>query len=59
WVDTKEYRKQAMVIRGDVIANVKHALEKGGFSLPADIQEIKLYGGQSSIPVSLRDERGA
>ena len=56
WVDTKEYRKQARVVRGRVIAQVKEALEVGGFSLPADIQEIKLYGGQSSIPVTVRTE---
>ena len=37
-------------------ASVKEALENGGFSLPADIQEIKLYGGQTSIPVTLRTE---
>ena len=56
WVDKKDYRKQALVIRGRVIAQVKEALEIGGFSLPADIQEIKLYGGQTSIPVTIRTE---
>ncbi len=56
WVDTKEYRKQALVIRGTVIANVKEALVQGGFSLPADIKELKLYGSHSSIPVVIRKE---
>ena len=56
WVDTKEYRRHAMMIRGTVIANVKEALIDGGFSLPGDIQELKLYGSQSSIPVVIRKE---
>lgn len=56
WVDTKEYRKQALVIRGTVIANVKEALVQGGFSLPADIKELKLYGSQSAIPVVIHKE---
>ncbi len=54
WVDTKEFRKEAIKIRGDVISDVKTALDEAGFSLPADIQEIKLYGSQQSIPVSIK-----
>ncbi|MBK8582938.1 MAG: mechanosensitive ion channel family protein [Flavobacteriales bacterium] len=53
WVETKDYRKRSLMIRGRVITEVKQALETNGFSLPADIQEIKLYGGQSSIPVTV------
>ncbi len=59
WVDTKEFRKQASMIRGEVITNVKEALAGNGFSLPADIQEIKLYSGQGSIPVSIKVEGNA
>ena len=55
WVKTFEFRKEANKIRGDVIANVKIALEENGFNLPGDIQEIKLYSGQSSIPVSIEN----
>jgi small-conductance mechanosensitive channel len=56
WVETLDYRKRSMQIRGNVITRVKEALEDNGFSLPADIQEIKFYGGQDSIPVSIREE---
>ncbi len=56
WVNTTEYRKQASIIRGRVITNVKEALGANGYSLPADIQEIKLYGGQSSIPINVKLE---
>ena len=53
WEETVDYRKRSLVIRGNVITRVKEALEDAGFSLPADIQEIKLYGGQGSIPVRI------
>ncbi len=54
WVETLDYRKRALQIRGRVITAVKEALEANGFSLPADIKEIKLYGSQTSIPVVVR-----
>lgn len=53
WVSTKEFRKDAVKKRGEVITCVKVALETNGFSMPADIQEIKLYGSQKAIPVSI------
>jgi hypothetical protein len=40
-----------------VIGNVKRALMENGFYLPADIQEIKLYGRESDLPLSLQDKR--
>lgn len=56
WVETIDYRKQASIIRGEVITRVKEALDAGGFSLPGEIQEIKLYGGQDAIPVRVKLE---
>ena len=53
WVSTKEFRKDAVRKRGQVIINVKVALEENGFSMPADIQEIKLYGSQKAIPIAI------
>ncbi|MFT4831314.1 MAG: small conductance mechanosensitive channel [Psychroserpens sp.] len=41
------------MIKGKVITNVKEALLKKGVSPPADIGELKLYGTQTSIPVSV------
>lgn len=55
WVKTIDFRKEALKVRGEVIANVKAALEENGFSMPADIQEIKLYGSQQSIPVNIQN----
>ncbi|MEB8329476.1 mechanosensitive ion channel family protein [Flavobacteriaceae bacterium KMM 6897] len=53
WINTFEYGKEALMIKGKVITNVKEALLKEGFNLPADINELKLYGTQTSIPVSI------
>ena len=54
WVDTKEYRKNAMIIRGRVMSNVKENLAKEGFTLPADILELKLNSTQPSIPITIK-----
>lgn len=56
WVDTKDFRRMALVDKGNVIRTVKEALEQNGFYLPADIQEIKLYGGEKDFAVRLLKE---
>ncbi len=56
WVDTKDFRMQAMITKGNVVRNVKEALMKNGFYLPSDIQEIKLYGAQKDSPIRLHNE---
>ncbi|MEP2668726.1 MAG: mechanosensitive ion channel family protein [Cyclobacteriaceae bacterium] len=53
WVKTYEYGKEALMIKGRVVTSVKNALVKGGFNLPANIQELKLYGNQNAFPVSI------
>jgi small conductance mechanosensitive channel len=59
WVDTKDFRRMALVTKGNVVRNVKEALEKNGYYLPADIQEIKLYGGEKGFPVRLEKDDSA
>ncbi len=54
WVDTKDFRRSAMVTRGEVINYVKRVLIEKGYSLPSDIQELKLYGSQTAIPVTIK-----
>lgn len=56
WVDTKDFRKMALITKGLVIKNVKEALEDAGYYMPADIHEIKLYGSETEFPVRLRPE---
>lgn len=53
WVDTKDFRMQAMKTKGNVVRTVKEALMKNGYYLPADIQEIKIYGKEKDFPVRL------
>ncbi|WP_276166402.1 mechanosensitive ion channel family protein [Zobellia alginiliquefaciens] len=53
WVDTKDFRRMALITKGNVVRNVKEELEKAGYYMPADIQEIKLYGGESEFPVKI------
>lgn len=56
WVDTKDFRRFAMATKGKVIRQVKESLIAKGFYLPADIQEIKLYGQEKNFPVQLIDQ---
>lgn len=57
WVDTLDFGRVANTTRGRVIGNVMRALMEEGYYLPADIQEIKLYGRDSELPLSLQDKR--
>lgn len=56
WVDTKDFRRMALITKGNVVRNVKEALEDAGYYMPADIHEIKLYGGETEFPVRLNTE---
>ena len=51
WVDTKDFRRMALITKGSVVRKVKEALEDHGFYMPADIQEIKLYGAAKDSPL--------
>ena len=51
WVDTKDFRRMALITKGSVVRVVKEALEDNGFYMPADIQEIKLYGAAKDSPI--------
>ena len=51
WVDTKDFRMQALITKGNVVRTIKEALVENGYYLPADIQEIKLYGKEKDFPL--------
>ncbi len=55
WVDTKDFRRMALITKGSVVRNVKEALEKAGYHMPADIHEIKLYGAETDFPLRLTE----
>ncbi len=57
WVDTKDFRRMALITKGNVVKAVKEALEDAGYYMPADIHEIKLYGGETEFPVRLQPEK--
>ncbi|QDH77917.1 mechanosensitive ion channel family protein [Echinicola soli] len=54
WVNTFEFRREAVIVRGEIMKQVKEALEAGGFSMPSDIVELKLYSSQKDLPVKLQ-----
>lgn len=56
WVDTTDFRRMALIDKGNVIRSVKESLTNNGFYLPADIQEIKLYGQEKDFPVRFRKD---
>jgi len=56
WVNTKDFRRMALITKGHVLKNVKEALEDAGYYMPADIHEIKLYGGETEFPVKLNSK---
>ncbi|GAB3171343.1 mechanosensitive ion channel family protein [Telluribacter humicola] len=58
WVETDDFRRAALITKGEVIRDVKVTLEKEGYSLPADIREIKLYGKEKDFPVTLFNKDG-
>ncbi len=51
WVNTKDFRAGALQVRGEVIRDIKNAIDANHYSLPADITEIKLYGSERDIPI--------
>ena len=53
WADTFDYKKAVLIIKSDVISRVKEALVEKGFSLPADIQEIKMYDKKEPLPITI------
>ncbi|AWW30238.1 mechanosensitive ion channel family protein [Echinicola strongylocentroti] len=54
WVNTFEFRREAVMVRGEIMKQIKEALETGGFSMPSDIVELKLYSSQKDLPVKLQ-----
>lgn len=53
WTDTFDYKKGVLEIKSEVITKVKEALVEKGFSLPADIQEFKMYDKQEPLPIKI------
>lgn len=54
WTKTMDYRRGALDIKSELIDRVKTVIIENGLNMPADITEIKLYGSQESIPVTVK-----
>ncbi len=54
WVDTYDFRRKALTTKGNVVRAIKEALEDNGYYMPADIQEIKIYGGNKDVDLPIR-----
>ncbi|SFH93492.1 mechanosensitive ion channel family protein [Halpernia frigidisoli] len=52
WTDTLDYKKGVLQIKSEVMTKVKEILVSEGFSLPSDIQELKIYGKQP-LPINI------
>lgn len=53
WSMTDDYKKGVLLTKSAVIKRVKERLSEEGFTLPANIQELKLYDKRRSIPVEI------
>jgi len=53
WTKTMDYRRGALDIKSELIDRVKDVIIDNGLNMPADITEIKLYGSQESIPLTV------
>jgi len=55
WVHTIDYKIAANVLKTKIMKDVKNALLKHKFGLPANIQEIKMYNPEP-IPIIVKNE---
>ena len=51
WINTEDFRRNMLEVRGNLITSVKTKLEGAGFNLPADIRELKFYDASSPFKV--------
>lgn len=53
WTATDDYKKGVLLVKSAVMKAVKEALSENGFTLPANIVEMKLYDKRNSLPVEM------
>ncbi len=54
WVETMDYRVSPTMLRGQVIREVKQTIMEHSYNMPADITEVKIYGGAKDIPLRIQ-----
>ena len=55
WTKTMDYKRGALETKSDLVRRVKDVIIENGLNMPADITEIKLYGSQESIPITVKN----
>jgi small-conductance mechanosensitive channel len=53
WVNVFEYKGSALELKTNIINQTKETLMGKGFSLPANIQELKIYKEENPIPLKV------
>jgi small-conductance mechanosensitive channel len=53
WCATDDYKKGVLITKSNVIRRVKNVLLDQGFTLPADIHELKLYDKRPPFPAKI------
>lgn len=56
WVNLFEYKGSALELKTSIINQTKETLMSQGFSLPADIQELKIYKKENPIPLKIHSD---
>jgi len=56
-IETKNFRKMALIAKGHAVKNVKKALEDAGFYTPAEIHERIRYGGEPGFPMRVQPDK--
>lgn len=55
WTDTDDYRRGVLLTKSDIMGDVKRDLLSRGFTLPAEIQELKVYDKKDGLPIMLKN----
>ena len=56
WVNMFEYKGSALELKTNIINRTKEILMDNGFSLPADIHELKIYKEENPIPLRVQTD---
>ncbi|MBX2840636.1 MAG: mechanosensitive ion channel family protein [Flammeovirgaceae bacterium] len=57
WVNSFNYQHEMAVLRTEVMNNILVSLAKDGFSMPADIVELKIYQEGQPIPLKMQPDK--
>jgi small-conductance mechanosensitive channel len=57
WTATDDYKKGVLLTKSSVMQMVKEELSDKGFTLPANIVEMKLYDKRQSLPIELLGQK--